>query len=441
MQTGNWHKDEIINWSGVAREHGITARNGGQIVKEFATEMGFDTNSFDIKNGRTRMRAKKLKMPGGEISVPCHKTASMIKSDWADMIRSGELTLGEPCAPYTLTRYRVVDGRVEKSECVVYGRKVPLVYIRKKLLQKHEGYMRLHTNLELQNMSKSELTHILNIASVVFDANAEDQELRDLSCKLERTRMLAIWHDHSTLLGKGYVMITVKNLYDKAVFKTTSKLEGLHIDNVQAIVEQPQLHMLAVCSSTVEDQAALIGDRNSCIRELSTPLYDSRGTEIRDELVFFYKHSRLKEALSTGGVYKCGSCGCQSNMMDDMAYSMRCKYRTLADLQSVALDGKYGKQVGTIRPFQRLNAKELQEKLSARNVYHTCTTKRDLQKELARVLKGVQRVPTLLLDNPAMSLADMQLQRYSVLDCEPLHDLKGHLANLFTEIPHIISDI
>ena len=54
---------------------------------------------------------------------------------------------------------------------------------------------------------------------------------------------------------------------------------------MQALVEQPELHMLAVCSSTVE---ALIGDRNSCIRELSTPLYDSRGTMITDQLVFFY---------------------------------------------------------------------------------------------------------------------------------------------------------
>lgn len=124
--------------------------------------------------------------------------------------------------------------------------------------------------------------------------------------------------------------------------------------------------------------------------------------------------------------------------MDDFAYSMRCKYRTLADLQSAALDGKYGKQV---RPFQRLNAKELQEDLRARNVHHTCRTKRDLQKELTRVLKGIQRVPTLLLDNPAISLAEMQVQRYSVLDCEPLHNLKGHLANLFTEIPCILSDI
>ena len=95
----SWPESETINWSRVAREHGITARNGGQIVKEFAAENGFDTAHFDGRRGGRRMRAKKLKMPGGEISVPCHKTVSMIKLDWEDMIRSGELTLGEPCAP------------------------------------------------------------------------------------------------------------------------------------------------------------------------------------------------------------------------------------------------------------------------------------------------------------------------------------------------------
>ena len=272
----------------VAREHGITARNGGQIVKEFVTEIGFDTTILERKTEGKRMRAKKLKMLGGEISVPCHKTASMIKSEWTDMIRSGQLTLGEPCAPYTLTKYSVVGGKVERSESVIYGHKVPLVYIRKKLLQKYEAYMRLHTNVELQNMSRSELTHTQNIANVVFDTNAEDQQLRVFICKLERTHTLAIWHDHSTLLGKGDVMITVTNIYDRAVFKTTSELEGSHIESVQALVEQPELHMLAVCSSTVEDKAALIGDRNSCRRELSTPLYDSRGTMITDQLVFFY---------------------------------------------------------------------------------------------------------------------------------------------------------
>ena len=70
-----------------------------------------------------------------------------------------------------------------------------------------------------------------------------------------------------------------------------------------------------------------------------------------------------------------------------------------------------------------------QEELRARNVYHMCTTKRSLHKELARVLRGVQRVPTLLLQNPEVPLTSMQLSRYCILDSEPLHDLRGHLAN------------
>ena len=122
--------------------------------------------------------------------------------------------------------------------------------------------MRLHTNEELENMGRDELTRILNLAQVVFDANADNQQLKEFLRKLERTRTLAIWHDHSTLLGKGYIMVTAKILYDKAVFKTVSEL-GVHVDSIQSIIEQPELHMLAVCSSAVEDQALLIGDRNS----------------------------------------------------------------------------------------------------------------------------------------------------------------------------------
>lgn len=60
-----------------------------------------------------------------------------------------------------------------------------------------------------------------------------------------------------------------------------------HFGSIKAYIQQPKLHMLVLCSS-VEDQAALIGDRNACISELLIPLHDSRGTEIRDELVLFY---------------------------------------------------------------------------------------------------------------------------------------------------------
>ena len=344
-------------------------------------------------------------MPGGEISVPCHKTIEKIKVDTEDMLRSGELTLGEPCAPCKIA---LIDGRVQKSEHEVHGRKIPLVYIRQKLLQKHEMYMRLHTDAEVENMSRQDLTSVLNLAQVVYDANADDNTLRELLRQFERMRTIGIWHDHSTLLGKGYVMITAKVMYDTAVFKTKQELEGT---SIQAYIEQPELHMLAVCSSAVEDQAALIGDRISCISDLSTQL-DSRGTEVTDKLVFFYGDKaaqQVERGTQQGGTYKCGSCGCESHMMDDFVYSMRCTCRSLSDLQAVALAGKYGKQPSVIRPFQTLSTRELQEELRARNVYHMCTTKRSLQKELARVLKGVQRVPTLLLQNPEETLPNMQL--------------------------------
>lgn len=294
--------------------------------------------------------------------------------------------------------------------------------------------MRLHTDA---HMTTQEVLNILNKAQVTFSDNMDGNALKTLIKRLERTRTLGMWHDHSTLLGKGYVMVTVKVMYDKAVFKMMDEIKCAHFGSIQCYIQQPELHMLGLCSSSVEDQAALIGDRNTCISEFS------RGTEIRDELVFFYGDKaaqQVERGTQQGGVYKCGSCGCESHMMDDFAYSMHCTYRSLSDLQAVALAGKYGKQPGVIRPFQTLSTRELQDELRARNVYHMCTTKRSLQKELARVLKGVQRVPTLLLENPEAELNSMQLGRYCILDCEPLHDLKGHLANIFTELPHIITD-
>ena len=89
-----WPIGETIDWSKVAQEHGISAKNGGQIVKEFAKENGLDTTKLDNRKGGSRMRAKKLKMPGGEVSAPCHKTVEAVKEDWVKMIELESLLLG-----------------------------------------------------------------------------------------------------------------------------------------------------------------------------------------------------------------------------------------------------------------------------------------------------------------------------------------------------------
>ena len=47
-------------------------------------------------------------------------------------------------------------------------------------------------------------------------------------------------------------------------------------------------------------------------------------------------------------------------------------------------------------------------------------------------------MPAMLLLNPTQDLNLLHLERYEVMACEPLHDLKGHLKNQLEELPHIL---
>ena len=58
------------------------------------------------------MRARCLKLPGGEISVLVHKSVKGIKDDLEGMINNGQLSLGEPCFPHMLTKYSIKEGQL-----------------------------------------------------------------------------------------------------------------------------------------------------------------------------------------------------------------------------------------------------------------------------------------------------------------------------------------
>lgn len=73
----NWPQTETINWSKVANDHSISAKNGGQIVKEFAAENGFDVTKLDKRSGTKRMRARKLRMPGGKYQCCARRLLKM----------------------------------------------------------------------------------------------------------------------------------------------------------------------------------------------------------------------------------------------------------------------------------------------------------------------------------------------------------------------------
>ncbi len=64
--------------------------------------------------------------------------------------------------------------------------------------------------------------------------------------QLQRSRTLVLWHDHSTVAGSGYLLMTIHSLYDPAVYLSTAESErntGRKCTwTVQEIVEEPELY-------------------------------------------------------------------------------------------------------------------------------------------------------------------------------------------------------
>lgn len=99
--------------------------------------------------------------------------------------------------------------------------------------------------------------------------------------------------------------------------------------------------------------------------------------------------------------------------------------------------GPSGMKVGCAKPFGRLNNQQLQQELHTREVFDHRTKVPELNQSVKATLCGAQCVPSLMLLDPTQLVDETELQAYTVLDCKPLHDLKGHLQNLFNKLPAV----
>ena len=55
-------------------------------------------------------------------------------------------------------------------------------------------------------------------------------------------------------------------------------------------------------------------------------------------------------------------------------------------------------------------------------------------------ISGIQRLPALLYHRPFTTLEEAYLDWYEIILIEPLHAIKGHIANLYEEIPRHLPD-
>ena len=442
----NFPPDQRVNWSGVARKYNIPGKNAGQVLKETAKKHGINTAALDQRDTTPRRRSRKCRLTGGEISIPCLPTITQVKEDQKQLILSGQLSVGEACAPFSLTKCTVTnEGNVELEKVQIYGRKIPLAELRHNILHKQEKYMHLFTDEQIDSMTTEEILGFMATAHHELDSNASHEVLRGQIKQLQRNRTLSMWHDHSTVLQTGYILFAVWVVYDTAVFYTQNHWASLSPHNgsvnIQSLVEEPVIYMIAPSSSSPADQLALVGDRTECLKEMTDPIATSDGrVHIQDCLRFFCGDKpaqQFERGTQIGGAYKCGGCGCKDVVMMDLAHALYCSWRSLTDLQELVLAGKLGNKPGCLKPFHNLKISDLRDELHARGVETDGKSKKHLTYQLNSILQGAQRVPTLLTLNPTQTLDTLNLSRYEILDCEPLHDLKGHLYNLLPEIPHL----
>ena len=246
-----------------------------------------------------------------------------------------------------------------------------------------------------------------------FDDKSEE-ELRELLRQAQSSRSLCMWHDHATILKMGFVMVTVHVMYDPVMFYTVDEYQELNPGadvNIQAEVEEAHIHLLALGSSCVADQASMIGDRLSCIRDLSEPVETETGVEITDTLRYFtgdHPAAQFEQGTKMGGNYECGACGSHLNMFDDQAHCLQRKWRTPQQLQTIATSGRYGRQAGVLKPLD-LKVKELRTELEARGIFvHSKMKRADMDKLFEEITRGVVRVPALLLTNPTQQLSSLK---------------------------------
>ena len=194
-------------------------------------------------------RRKRKTLPGG-VPFPIHRHSSFHKRKILDQIESGEIAEGIPVVPTTVSAisYNRSNNSVFEKASTIHARKIPLLDIRKRLLEKHEklGILRI---------------------------SASDGE--------QMTRYMKMWHDHSSIAGLASI------IYDVNIYLTQQEVDEKVSDSkfdVQSTVEAPELHILGRSSSSLEDQAHFTECRNECLSKLNIPLHLSNGTNVVDIL-------------------------------------------------------------------------------------------------------------------------------------------------------------
>ena len=118
---------------------------------------------------------------------------------------------------------------------------------------------------KLDSKGIEELRSAIRVFRPHLDENVSIEELKLMLKTAQRTRTLAFWHDHATILEQGYILMTVHVIYVLMQDKS---------GNIQTVVEEPFIYLFGLNSSTIEDQAGLCNTTLPAIDLATLPATD-----------------------------------------------------------------------------------------------------------------------------------------------------------------------
>jgi hypothetical protein len=106
-----------------------------------------------------------------------------------------------------------------------------------------------------------------------------ESQLRDKLVKKSRQRHLNVWHDHSDISGHSHFLVLASAVYDPAFYLTPTELDnkGISLD-IQTVVEEPEIHILARSASSLQAQQMFSQCRKECVNNSDQDLNTQQGT-------------------------------------------------------------------------------------------------------------------------------------------------------------------
>ena len=269
--------------------------------------------------------------------IPTSPSTKRVIEKLHETIADGYYKLDYLIVPQKFEKITLKDGKIQKEEIEVSGRKISLLTIRNDIYHQQKKYMRLRPDTYFDYLSREEVIHQLKTINEFssFDCDADTQVFKKRLKMYERTCHLIFWHDGSSLSSHSHILIMVSCLYDTAVFVTDEeylKSESSLI-NIQVRIEKPFLYLMALSPST--DQQLLYSEEQlSDIIEIKKPLITTDGIEINNIVRAFkgdHPASQFEVAQQKGGNYACLGCCISSNCAKSLPHLFKCNTLSLSD--------------------------------------------------------------------------------------------------------------